>query len=157
MGQCGGCTAPPTGPGGGAVTDQFSFVHRTLAGNGSITVRVTSLTGLYSSSGGGESAAGAVLRRGALAVTVVIGGVVVPYLLAITALPADAADWVLRITPAAAIAVEQSIPAYPQVTAAYTPMYGYYPLAPWAGFAVLCAWTVAALALAAFLLHGRDA
>jgi len=54
-----------------------------------------------------------VLRRGAIAVTVVI---VLPYLLAITALPAGVGDWVLRITPAAAIAVEQSIPAYPQVT-----------------------------------------
>ncbi len=102
-------------------------------------------------------AVGAVLRRGALAVTVVIAGIVLPYLLAITALPADAGDWVLRISPAAAIAVEQSVPAYPQVTAAYTPMYGFYPLAPWAGFAVLCAWAVAALALAAFLLHRRDA
>jgi ABC-type transport system involved in multi-copper enzyme maturation permease subunit len=36
-------------------------------------------------------------------------------------------------------------------------MSGYYPLAPWAGFAVLCVWTVAALVLAAFLLHRRDA
>ena len=35
----------------------------------------------------------------------------------------------------------------------YAEMY----LHPWAGFAVLCAWTVAALALAAFLLHRRDA
>jgi ABC-type transport system involved in multi-copper enzyme maturation permease subunit len=102
-------------------------------------------------------AIGAVLRRGALTVTVVIVGIVLPYLLAITALPAGVGDWLLRITPAAAIAVEQSVPAYPQVTSAYTPMYGYYPLAPWAGFAVLCAWTVAALALAAFLLHRRDA
>src|SRR5262249_50658371 len=33
------------GPGGGAVTDSFYFVHRTLNGDGSITVRVTSLTG----------------------------------------------------------------------------------------------------------------
>jgi ABC-type transport system involved in multi-copper enzyme maturation permease subunit len=102
-------------------------------------------------------AIGVVLRRGALAVTVVIVGIVLPYLLAITALPVGTAEWVLRVTPAAAIAVEQSLPAYPQVTAAYTPMFGYYPLAPWAGFAVLCAWTVAALALAAFLLHRRDA
>jgi ABC-type transport system involved in multi-copper enzyme maturation permease subunit len=102
-------------------------------------------------------AIGAVLRRGALAVTLVIAGIVLPYLLAITALPAGAADWVLRISPAAAIAVEQSIPAYPQVTAAYTPMFGFFPLAPWAGFAVLCAWTVAALTLAAFLLRRRDA
>ena len=54
------CPAPPTGPGGVAVTDQFSFVHRALAGNGSITVRVTSLTGLYSGSAGvsGASASG---------------------------------------------------------------------------------------------------
>ncbi len=102
-------------------------------------------------------AIGAVLRRGAIAVTVVIVGIVLPYLLAITALAVGAADWVLRLTPAAAIAVDQSAPAYPQVTAAYTPMSGYFPLAPWAGFAVLCGWTVAALALAAFLLHRRDA
>jgi ABC-type transport system involved in multi-copper enzyme maturation permease subunit len=102
-------------------------------------------------------AIGVVLRRGALAVAAVIVGIVLPYLLAITALPVGVADWVLRITPAAAIAVEQSVPAYSQVTAAYTPMAGYYPLAPWAGFAVLCAWTAAVLALAAFLLHRRDA
>jgi hypothetical protein len=59
--SCGGngCAAPPTGPGGEAVTDQFSFVHRALAGDGSITVRVTSLTGLISGSGGGSSSGGA--------------------------------------------------------------------------------------------------
>ena len=34
----------PTGPGGEAVTDSFYFVHRPLAGNGTITARVTSLT-----------------------------------------------------------------------------------------------------------------
>ena len=34
----------PLGPGGEAVTDSFYFVRRPLAGNGSITVRVTSLT-----------------------------------------------------------------------------------------------------------------
>src|SRR6266571_5610188 len=33
------CPAPPTGPGGEAVTDSFYFVHQPLAGNGSITVR----------------------------------------------------------------------------------------------------------------------
>ena len=38
-----------------------------------------------------------------------------------------------------------------------TPATGYFPLAPWAGFAVLCAWTALALALAAFLLSRRDA
>ena len=46
------CPAPPTGPGGEWVTDSFYFVRQPLVGNGSITVRVTSLTGLYSTSGG---------------------------------------------------------------------------------------------------------
>src|SRR3954465_8371356 len=41
--------AIPTGPGGEAVRDSFSFVHRPLSDRGSITVRVASLTGLYSS------------------------------------------------------------------------------------------------------------
>ena len=54
------CPAPPTGPGGGWVTDSFYFVRQPLAGNGSITVRVTSLTGLYSTHGGDR-------RRGRLA------------------------------------------------------------------------------------------
>jgi hypothetical protein len=49
------------------------------------------------------------------------------------------------------------IPAYPQVAASYTPFNGYFPLAPWAGFAVTCAWAALALALAAYLLHRRDA
>jgi len=49
------CLHPlPTGPGGEAVNDSFYFVHRPLAGNGTITARVTSLTGeLPSGSGGG--------------------------------------------------------------------------------------------------------
>ena len=46
------CPAPPTGPGGEWVSDSFYFVRQPLAGDGSITVRVTSLTGLYSTHGG---------------------------------------------------------------------------------------------------------
>src|SRR6185437_6769196 len=44
------CGPPPLllGPGGEPVTDSFYFVRQPLAGNGSITVRVTSLTGLPS-------------------------------------------------------------------------------------------------------------
>ena len=46
------CVVPmPTGPGGQAVRDSFYFVHRPLTGNGSITVRVTSLTGRYGGNG----------------------------------------------------------------------------------------------------------
>jgi ABC-type transport system involved in multi-copper enzyme maturation permease subunit len=104
-------------------------------------------------------AVGTLLRRSAGAVTVVIAGIVLPYLLAVTPgiLPAGAEQWLVRVTPAAAFAVQQSIRQYPQVTGDYTPGNGYFPLAPWAGFAVLCAWAAVALALALFLLRRRDA
>jgi ABC-type transport system involved in multi-copper enzyme maturation permease subunit len=104
-------------------------------------------------------ALGTVLRRGALAVTAVIAVVVLPYFFAgpLSVLPAGAADWLLRLTPAAGFAIQQPYPAYPQVTGSFTPQDGYYPLAPWAGFAVLCAWTALALGLAMYLLRRRDA
>lgn len=104
-------------------------------------------------------AVGAILRHGAGAVTVAVTAVILPYLLtaAIPVMPAGAADWVLRLTPAAGFAVRQVIPAYPQVAASYKPSSGYFPLAPWAGFAVACAWAALALALAAYLLRRRDA
>jgi ABC-type transport system involved in multi-copper enzyme maturation permease subunit len=102
---------------------------------------------------------GAVLRHGAATVTVIITAVILPYLLAAAfpVLPAGAADWLLRITPAAGFAIKQVIPAYSQVAGSYTPSGDYFPLAPWAGFAVTCAWAALALALAAFLLRRRDA
>ena len=103
-------------------------------------------------------AVGAVLRRGAVAVAAVIVLVVLPYILATAAvLPTAPAQWLLRITPAAAFAVQQSSPAYHQVLAAYTPAQGYYPLTPWAGFAVLCGYAAAVLGLAVVLLRRRDA
>jgi ABC-type transport system involved in multi-copper enzyme maturation permease subunit len=102
---------------------------------------------------------GAIMRHGAGAVTVVITAVILTYLLAAAfpVLPVGAADWLLRVTPAAGFAIKQTIPAYPQVFASYTPVQGYFPLAPWAGFAVTCLWATAALAGAAFLLRRRDA
>jgi len=83
----------------------------------------------------------------------------VPYFFAspLALLPPGAADWLLRVTPAAGFAVQQVLPRYPQVANAYTPQYGYYPLAPWAGFAVLGAWTALALGVAVALLRRRDA
>jgi ABC-type transport system involved in multi-copper enzyme maturation permease subunit len=104
-------------------------------------------------------ALGTALRRGADAVTAVIAGIVLPYLLAVATplLPAAAADWLLRVTPAAAFAVQGTSVRYPQVSNAYLPFFGYYPLGPWAGFAVLCGYTALALALAAVLLRRRDA
>jgi ABC-type transport system involved in multi-copper enzyme maturation permease subunit len=102
-------------------------------------------------------AIGALLRRSATAVTAVIVVIVLPYLLAISVLPVAAAQWLLRITPAAAFAIQQSAVRYPQVDNIYTPVDGYFPLAPWAGFAVLCAWTALALALATIQFRRRDA
>jgi ABC-type transport system involved in multi-copper enzyme maturation permease subunit len=48
----GGAPGVPTGPGGEPVNDSFFFVHRTLTGNGSIAVPVTSLTGVIDGSSG---------------------------------------------------------------------------------------------------------
>ncbi len=62
-------------------------------------------------------ALGAILRRTAAAVTVGIVAVVLPYVIGIgSVLPVSAAQWLLRLSPAAGFAVEQSIPAYPQVS-----------------------------------------
>src|SRR5580693_9081968 len=103
-------------------------------------------------------ALGTVLRRSAAAVTIVIVAIVLPYILGVaSALPVSASDWLLRITPAAAFAIQQAAPQYPQVAALYSPSSGYFPLAPWAGLAVLCGWAALALGLAVVLLRRRDA
>jgi hypothetical protein len=104
-------------------------------------------------------AVGTVFRRGAGAVTTVVVAILLPYLLVaqIPFLPADVANWLTRVTPASAFAVQQTLVPYDQVTSIYTPYNGYYPLAPWAGFAVLAGYATATLALAAVLLARRDA
>jgi ABC-type transport system involved in multi-copper enzyme maturation permease subunit len=103
-------------------------------------------------------ALGAILRRSAAAITIAVVLVVMPFLLAaLNVVPAGVGDWLLRVTPAAALAVEQSVPRYAQVTTAISPVRGSYPLSPYAGFAVLCLWAAAALALALIMLRRRDA
>jgi ABC-type transport system involved in multi-copper enzyme maturation permease subunit len=101
-------------------------------------------------------AVGTILRRSAAAITAAIVGVVLTYVLAITSGAPSVAEWLLRLTPAAGFAIQQTSPAYPQVTNLYT-LPNYYPLAPWAGFAVLCGYAVLAMGLAIFLLRRRDA
>jgi len=106
-------------------------------------------------------AIGTIVRRSALAVAIVIVVIFVPYLLAFGPLaghgPAGGGGWELRITPAAALSVQQAVPQFYQLIANYPLNSGYYPLAPWAGLAVECAWAAAALALAYYLLRRRDA
>jgi len=103
-------------------------------------------------------ALGAALRRGLLAVVLAVALTVLPYLLATASvLPPGAAQWVLRLTPAAGFAIQQTLPAYAQVSYPYTPSDGYFPLPPWAGLAVVAAWAAAVLAVAAARLRRGDA
>jgi ABC-type transport system involved in multi-copper enzyme maturation permease subunit len=100
---------------------------------------------------------GTALRRSVAAVAAVVVVIVLPYVLGVSGvLPASASEWILRVTPAAGFAIEQSVPQYQQVVGHYAPP-DYFPLAPWSGFAVLCAYAAVALGLAAWLLRRRDA
>jgi ABC-2 family transporter protein len=94
-------------------------------------------------------AVGTMLRRSAGAITAVIALIILPYILATaSALPPGPSDWLLRLTPAAGFAIEQTLPQYHQVSYLYDPTGGFYPLAPGFGLAVLGAYTVVALLIA---------
>jgi hypothetical protein len=109
-------------------------------------------------------ALGTLFRRAWLAVLAAIGAAVLPLFVAVAlVLPVGpshwemrlaASKWLLRLTPAAGFAIRQSIPEYPQVIGPYTALMGYYPLSPWAGFAVLSGYTALALGLAGCLPEG---
>jgi hypothetical protein len=89
------------------------------------------------------------LRRGWAAILIGLSPVALPY--AVTAfplLPDAVSEWLLRLTPAAGFAVEQTMVEYPQVTAHYAPSAGYFPLPWWAGLALLCAYTVIVVRMA---------
>ncbi|MFJ6940416.1 ABC transporter permease subunit [Streptomyces sp. NPDC101132] len=101
---------------------------------------------------------GAVFRSSTAAVATAVVALVLPYLLmAVPFLPAGISDQVATVTPGAAFAVQQTLVPYDQVASNYTPYYGYYPLAPWTGLAVLAGYAVTALAAAAVLLDRKDA
>jgi hypothetical protein len=104
-------------------------------------------------------AIGVMARRAVAAISAVVALIVLPYLLSVTipVMPLGVADWLMRITPAAAFAVQGTLVQYPQVNEVYAPAYGYWPLPAWGGFAVLCAWTGAALIGAWILVNRRDA
>ncbi|HYK32012.1 MAG TPA: ABC transporter permease subunit [Streptosporangiaceae bacterium] len=101
-------------------------------------------------------AAGALLRRSTGAIAAGVLALIFPLVLA-TVLPQGPAVWLLRLTPAAAFGVQQGNVHYTQVTHACLPYNNCYPLAPWPGFAVLCAWALAALGLAIYVVRRRDA
>jgi ABC-type transport system involved in multi-copper enzyme maturation permease subunit len=143
---------------GAAITHSRGYYEFPVAG--ATEVRVIIGTGLFAAVAAVLSlAVGAIVRRGAAAVAIVVVVIALPIFLAISAaLPLGAADWVLRITPAAGIALQQAYTQYDQITGViYSPLSGYYPLSWWAGLLVMCAWAAAALAGAAYLLRRRDA
>jgi hypothetical protein len=95
------------------------------------------------------------LRRGWAAILIGLTLIALPY--AVTTLPLlpdPVSEWLLRLTPAAGFAVQQTMAEYPQVTAHYAPSAGYFPLPGWAGLALLCAYTAVAMRIA---LGGKPA
>jgi ABC-2 family transporter protein len=100
-------------------------------------------------------AAGAIFRRGTGAILATTGVVVVPLILALV-MPLTLATWLLRVFPAAAFSLQSSVQRYPQVSNVCAPYHSCFPLSPWHGFAVLCAWAAAALGLAFYALRRRD-
>jgi hypothetical protein len=88
---------------------------------------------------------GAILRRSATAITLVIALVVVPQVI-VPVLAVDAARWVYRLTPPAGLAMQQTVA-------------GRFDnwISPWAGLGVTCAYAAAVLCVAFWLLRRRDA
>ncbi|MGH3264429.1 MAG: ABC transporter permease subunit, partial [Trebonia sp.] len=98
----------------------------------------------------------AIVRRPAAAITVGAAVFLLPIIVA-AAGGRGAAAWVLRLTPAAGLSMLQALTPYHQVSYSYTLANGYYPLSPLVGLAVLCGYTLLALAVATVLLNRRDA
>jgi len=140
------------------------IVHHVLIANGNYLLPVSRLTEarvivgtalLLAVAAVLALALGTAFRRGAAAVVTAIVLLVLPLILVYT-LPAGESNWLMRLTPTAAFAVQGTQPRSPLVASAYTVKNGYYPLAPWAGLAVLCGYAAIALASATWLLRRRD-
>ena len=109
-------------------------VLRAVAGTAALLALVALLT----------LAVATILRRAALAISVVFLLLLMPPILA-TGLPLSAAKWLERLTPSAGFAIQETVHRYDTA------------IAPWGGFAVLCAYAAAALAVATWRLRARDA
>lgn len=120
-------------------------------------VRVVVGTGLLMAlAAAGTGALSLTLRGGSGALVAGFALLILPGA-AVGALPAPLGEWLLRISPAAAFAIQKVAPRYPQVAGLYTPANGYDPLGPWAGLAVLAGYTAVALVWAHIALGRRDA
>jgi ABC-type transport system involved in multi-copper enzyme maturation permease subunit len=89
-------------------------------------------------------ALGAIFRRSAGAITLVIMLMVVPQIV-LTAVPLTVALWVGRVTPIAGLAIQQTRVRWDTA------------IAPWSGLAVFAGYAVATLAVAIWQIRRRDA
>jgi ABC-type transport system involved in multi-copper enzyme maturation permease subunit len=96
-------------------------------------------------------ALGMMLRRSTAAVAAGIVLLIVPGVLG-----SQPGNWLMRFTPTAAFAIQATLPRSSLVTSSYTPPNGYFPIGPWAGLAVLAAYTAVALGAATWLVGRRD-
>jgi hypothetical protein len=121
--------------------------------SGTDLVRVIIGTGLFLGLAAALTVAlGTMLRRSAVTVAAGIVLLVMPGILG-----SQSGNWLMRFTPTAAFAIQATLPRSILVTSDYTPPNGYFPISPWAGLAVLAAYTAVALTAATWLLRRRDA
>ncbi|MGW8882411.1 hypothetical protein, partial [Streptomyces mirabilis] len=134
--------------------------RRGLAAKAAVVGAVTFVTGLLAVGvvlPVGTAIQRVLLRRVRLAVLAAVLAIVVPYAVTSVPLLADGlSQWLLRVTPAAGFATQQTLVEYPQLTAHFVPSTGYFPLPWWAGIAVLCAYVVVFLGLALRRLPRSD-
>ena len=87
----------------------------------------------------------AIVRHTATAISLVLGLVFVPIIVA-GVLPEDAGDLVQKLTPTAGLAVQQTVERPDNI-----------PTGPWAGLGVAFAYALASLGVALWLVRRRDA
>jgi len=100
-------------------------------------------------------AIGTLLRRSAGAVVTGIVAFVLPFILSHPLAPA-AADWLFRVTPVAAFAIQDTLPRFAQVAGSYTMQNGYYPIEPWLGLGVLAGYAAVTFGAAVWTIRRRD-
>ena len=140
--------------------------ERLLRANGNYILPVSALTELRVVAGTAALLAvaavlalalGACCAAAPAAVTAVIAVIVLPYLLATHGPARRGRGLAAAGHPGGRLRHPADHPAVPAGDRQPTPRYGYFPLAPWAGFAVLCGYAALALGLAVILLRRRDA
>jgi len=151
--------------GGLAAALATPFSDRILVGNGDFVVSSTFVATVQTILGSGALLAltavtvlalGTILRNAAAGVGAGIVLFVLPYILG-RFITGSAQDWIFRVSPAAGFAMLGTAPQSSLVESTYTFANGYYPLSPWAGFCVLCAYAIVAFVAASILVRRRDA